>query len=96
MCRAEAPGVEQFARQHADQFSVVGLGTQDDARQAKQFVERYKLTHTMLWDESFESWLQLGVRGQPAGMLFAADGTLIGRWSGPIPEDDVLKALGTS
>ena len=72
----------------------MGLGTQDDARQAKQFVERYQLTHTMLWDESFESWLELGVRGQPAGMLFAADGSLIRRWSGPIPEDDVLKALG--
>jgi peroxiredoxin len=72
----------------------VGLGTQDDARQARQFVERYELEHTMLWDESFESWLQLGVRGQPAGMLFAADGTLIDRWSGPIPEGEVLEALG--
>ena len=49
----------------------------------------------MLWDESFESWAQLGVRGQPAGMLFAADGTLISRWSGPIPEDKVLEALGS-
>ena len=75
MCRAEAPGVEQFAQQHADLLRVVGLGTQDDAKQAKQFVERYELQHTMLWDESFESWTQLGVRGQPAGMLFAADGT---------------------
>ena len=73
---------------------MIGLGTQDDARQAQQFVERYKLTHTMLWDESFDSWRQLGVRSQPAGMLFAADGTLLKRWSGVIPEADVLKLLG--
>lgn len=96
MCRAEAPGVEQFARQHADRLRVVGLGTQDDARQARQFVERYELTHTMLWDESFESWIELGVRGQPAGMLFAADGTLLGRWSGAIPEDEVLEQIGAA
>lgn len=57
-------------------------------------MERYGLTHTMLWDESFESWAQLGVRGQPAGMLFAADGSLNTRWSGAIPEDKVLRALG--
>lgn len=74
----------------------MGLGTQDDARQAAAFVDRYELTHTMLWDESFESWLELGVRGQPAGMLFAADGTLLDRWSGPIPEDEVLQTLGLS
>jgi hypothetical protein len=61
---------------------------------AKDFVQRYKLTHTMLWDPSFQSWLQLGVRGQPAGMLFSADGALLKRWTGPIPEDDVLDTLG--
>lgn len=72
----------------------MGLGTQDDARQAREFVERYGLTHTMLWDESFDSWVRLGIRGQPAGMLFAANGELLARWQGRIPEGDVLETLG--
>ena len=47
----------------------------------------------MLWDESFESWLALGVRGQPAAILFAADGTKLSSWSGYIDEVEVLQLL---
>lgn len=47
----------------------------------------------MLWDESFDSWIELGVSGQPAGMLFTADGTAVARWSGGIPEGDVLERI---
>ena len=44
----------------------------------------------MLWDESFESWIELGVRGQPAAILYAADGTMLERWVGPFDESEVL------
>ncbi len=44
----------------------------------------------MLWDESFQSWAQLGVSLQPSAMLFTPDGQLIKKWLGPIPESDVL------
>lgn len=47
----------------------------------------------MLWDESFDSWRQLGIRAQPAGALFAADGTLLDAWMGPIDEDNVLRLI---
>ena len=46
----------------------------------------------MLWDPSFESWIALGVNGQPAGILASADGTLVAQWAGGIPEDAVLDA----
>jgi hypothetical protein len=35
----------------------------------------------------------LVIAGQPAGMLFDANGTVVGQWSGPIPEDEVLAAV---
>lgn len=47
----------------------------------------------MLWDESFESWLELGIRSQPAAILFAADGARLGDWSGPFDEAEVLRLI---
>lgn len=71
---------------------MIGLGTQDSLGQAEDFVERYGTeSFTMLWDESYESWQVLGVSGQPAAVLFAADGTPITGWYGAIPEAEVLQ-----
>lgn len=51
---------------------------------------------TMLWDESFQSWDALGITGQPAAVLFAADGTPITGWFGAFPEDEVLRLSAES
>ena len=73
---------------------MIGLGTQDTFGEAEDFVATYgTVSFPMLWDETFDSWSQLGVSGQPAGMLFSADGTIITQWSGGIPEDDVLATI---
>lgn len=72
---------------------MVGLGSQDGLDQAQEFVAAYALDAvTMLWDPSFESWIQLGINAQPAGMLLSADGMVIGQWSGKMPVDAVLEA----
>ena len=92
MCHREAPEVEQFARDHADEVTVVGLGTQDSLGEAEDFVEEYGTeSFTMLWDESFVSWQALGITAQPAAVLFEPDGTIITGWLGPFPDDDVLE-----
>jgi hypothetical protein len=44
----------------------------------------------LLWDESFQSWAELGVSLQPSAKLYAADGELLGEWLGPFDHDDVL------
>ena len=91
MCRLEAPGVEQFARAHSNEVTVVGLGTQDDLSQAREFVRRYGATFQMLWDSSSRSWRALGIAGQPAAILLAPDGSEIKRWLGPFDEAEVLR-----
>jgi peroxiredoxin len=91
VCRLEAPGVEQFARAHSNDVTVVGLGTQDDLSQARDFVKRYGATFQMLWDSSSRSWRSLGIAGQPAAILLAPDGSEIKRWLGPFDEDEVLR-----
>ena len=69
---------------------MVGLGTQDDLGQAEEFVATHSLTFPVLWDSGFDSWRALGVPGQPYVVLIDGQGRELGRWSGGIPEDDIL------
>jgi hypothetical protein len=93
---AEAPAVEQFARQHTSDVKVIGLGTQDDFAYAQRFREQTGVTHQLLWDESFDSWAELGVASQPSSILFAADGRKLRRWSGLFDADEVLRLVAAS
>jgi hypothetical protein len=92
VCRAEAPEVEQFARQYADQVRVIGLGTQDDGEYAVDFVEsREVFSFPMYWDDTFESWVAFGVASQPAATLLSPSGEPLGAWRGMFPIDEVLE-----
>lgn len=70
---------------------MIGLGTQDTLEEAREFVDDRGTTFTMLWDESFDSWIELGVSSQPTAVLLTPDGTIIGGWVGRFPEDQVLE-----
>ena len=92
MCRAESPDLEQFARKNNNRLAVIGLGTQDDLKLARDFVTKGKITFPMLWDKTSDSWRRLGVRSQPAAVLVATDGHELGRWQGRIDnkENEIL------
>lgn len=92
----EAPGIEQFARENEVTLRVIGLGTQDNLDMANEFADDFDITHTLLWDESFQSWAELGVSLQPSSKLFAADGTLLREWLGPFDEEAVLELIAGS
>jgi len=97
VCRREAPDVEQFAREHADEVRVIGLGTQDSADEAAEFVESYDTySFPMYWDETFQSWASFGVQSQPAAALLAPDGSVLGSWFGAFPPDEVLSLVRNS
>ncbi len=91
-CNEEAPKVEAFAKANADKLTVVGLGTQDDEQQAKDFVAEHGLkTPRMLYDESFASWQQLGIRSQPGAMIFDSNGVSRYTWVGAFDEQEALE-----
>lgn len=48
----------------------------------------------MLWDQSARSWRELGIRSQPAAILYSAQGKKLGQWQGIIDEDKVLQLIG--
>lgn len=72
---------------------MVGLGTQDDLRAAREFVAKGGITFPMLWHGSFDSWRQLRVAGQPAAVLVSADGRELARWTGRVDtrQDEILE-----
>lgn len=91
-CNEEATKVEAFAKANADKLSVVGLGTQDSEQEAKDFVAEHGLkTPRMLYDESFASWQQLGIRGQPGAMMFDTEGVSRFTWVGAFDEQQALE-----
>ncbi|MEX2586699.1 MAG: TlpA disulfide reductase family protein [Actinomycetota bacterium] len=92
----EAPEVEQFAREHAEVVTVVGLGTQDSFEEAQGFVSQTGTTFTMLWDPSFESWRALGILGQPAAILLDRQGRQLGDWFGRFDQDRVVELAGAA
>ncbi len=94
-CAAEASAMKAFAEEQAGVVEVVGIGTQDDAGMAADFVDRHDIPFTMLWDESFESWAPFEIRAQPASVLFSGEGELVEGWMGGLPEQRVLELVGT-
>ncbi len=77
-------------------MTVIGLGAQDTYDEAIDFVEKYGTkSFRMLYDESFESWSQLGIRGQPIAILFDTNGRGNTIWYGPFNETEVLDLAAT-
>jgi hypothetical protein len=97
VCRGEAPVVEQFARDHADEIQVVGVGAQDDFEYALEFIDSTEVdTPDMIWDPSFETWSRFGVRINSQMMLMNADltsGTELFYGFGESDRQRVLDAL---
>ncbi len=70
---------------------IIGLGAQDSLGLAQRFVENTGVSSfPMLWDESFDSWAQLGVATQPAWALFSPDGEYVDGSIGGIDTAGVL------
>ena len=47
----------------------------------------------MLWDESFQSWMEIGITSQPSALLLAPNGEPIAGWVGPYPEAEVVELI---
>jgi hypothetical protein len=71
---------------------VIGLGTQDSAEEAVDFVERGgTYSFPMYWDETFVSWQVFGITSQPAAALLSPDGEVLAGWLGAFDQDEVLQ-----
>lgn len=76
---------------------MIGLGTQQGLGEAEAFFNNFgPFTFPMFWDESGQSWSEIGVAGQPAVAVYGADGVFISKWYGGVDRAlDVLQSLSS-
>ena len=92
MCRREAPGIEQFARDHGDKVLVIGLGTQDTLTEAQSFAAMTGIgSFPVVWSESFDPAALLGIFAHPAWVLLSPSGEVVERGTGGIDTDEMLE-----
>jgi cytochrome c biogenesis protein CcmG, thiol:disulfide interchange protein DsbE len=77
-CKAEAPALESFQKEHAPQgFTVLGINLDDNTGDATDFVRRYDLTYPQLRDgDGSERRDAYGMTGFPESFLVDPSGKL--------------------
>jgi cytochrome c biogenesis protein CcmG/thiol:disulfide interchange protein DsbE len=84
-CRNEAPELEQFQREHAGQnFTVVGIDTQDLSDDGTKFAKQYKLSYPQLHDGNGDNGHEFGTTGVPENYLLEPNGKLAWAVAGPV------------
>lgn len=85
--------------QQYPELHVVGLGAQDSLDFANEFVSSTGtggVGLTMVWDPSFDSWRQFGVRSQPYWILLDAGGNEVTSRPGAVDIGAVENLLAQS
>ena len=92
-CRAEAPMLDQLAREAPAGLRVVGIGALDDLNEARAFrTDTAVRSFPLLWAESTDSWSAFGVPAQPY-LVLIEDGKVTQRWPGGASPEDIAAAV---
>ena len=84
-CRDEAPELEKFQREHAgENFTVVGIDTQDLSDDGTRFAKEFELTYPQLHDGNGDYGHKFGTTGVPENYLLEPDGRLAWDVAGPV------------
>ncbi len=76
-CRAEAPALEKFQRQHGGpKFVVLGIDTRDLSEDGRDFVRKYGLSYPQLRDGDGDVSDDFGTTGLPESFLVDPAGRL--------------------
>jgi cytochrome c biogenesis protein CcmG, thiol:disulfide interchange protein DsbE len=87
-CRAEAPALEKFQRQHRGPgFAVLGIDTRDLSGDGRDFVDQYGLSYPQLRDGNGDAAHDYGTTGVPETFLVDPKGKLRLHFPGPVSEE---------
>ena len=76
-----------------ERVQFLGVDILDARDGARAFMREYALTYPSVFDPPASIRDGLGLLGQPVTLFYDADGTLVDRWVGPIPDDELTKRL---
>ena len=85
-CRDEAPALERYSRDHADDVEVVGIAVKDSTDAATAFAEEFGLTYELWRDGAGERMDAYGILALPESYLIDPDGNLALIQKGPVDE----------
>ncbi|HEX6782325.1 MAG TPA: redoxin domain-containing protein [Solirubrobacterales bacterium] len=87
-CRAEAPDLERFQREHGGpKFTVVGIDSRDLTGDGRDFVARYGLSYPQLRDGDGGAAHDFGTTGVPENYLVDPAGRVRLLVRGPVGEE---------
>ncbi len=94
-CRDEAPMLNQFHAETEDSDDVVliGVAVWDDPSDSIDFMRRHNLSFTNLYDQNGSVLIDYGVYGVPETYFIGPDGTLHGKYRGPLESADHIHEL---
>ena len=92
-CRQEAPLLAAASRTYGDRVRFVGVDILDERGSARDFMHASGWTYPSIYDPNGSIRDGLGVLGQPATLFYAADGTLVKTWLGPLTEQALTSNL---
>jgi len=79
-CRVEMPAMQKLHTRFKDQnFAMVTINLQEPARKVREFVDRYKLTFTVLLDSQGETGSRFGIRALPTTFILDKSGRIMGQ-----------------
>jgi cytochrome c biogenesis protein CcmG/thiol:disulfide interchange protein DsbE len=87
-CRSEAPLLERFWRDHADQGTIVlGVDLDDNTDDANKFIDEFGLTYPQLRSADGSKWRDdYGMTGFPESFLIDPQGRLAAIRRGPVDQ----------
>jgi cytochrome c biogenesis protein CcmG/thiol:disulfide interchange protein DsbE len=84
-CQDEAPALTKFQAEHDGQnFTVVGIDTQDISDDGTKFAKEFDLTYPLLHDGNGDNGHEFGTTGVPENYLIEPDGKLAWAVAGPV------------
>ncbi len=79
-CRVEMPAMQKLHTRLKDQnFAMVAINLQESASKVRDFVDRYKLTFTVLLDSQGETGNRFGIRALPTTFILDKSGRIMGQ-----------------
>lgn len=92
-CRDEAASLAAAHDRYGDEVQFLGIDILDARDGARDFMREFGWTYPSVYDPPGAIRDGLGLLGQPVTLFYDEGGELVGRWVGPMPDDELEARL---
>ena len=92
-CKTEAPALQELSQKYAGRMTVVGLDSQDDTGDARDFARHYHLTYPLVHAGGSSIYHRWGLSGFPETFIIDSRGRVVHHFPGEVSAADVEQQL---